>query len=81
MTRIVTIMTRLVTTVTALLFLVPALCSGQDLLRPIRLESDRAELTRLLAQFDAVAQSTAYSEVLRNEGRKTIPSFVFDFII
>ena len=69
MTRIVTMMTRIVTTVAALAFLVPALCSGQDLLRPIRLESDRAELTRLLAQYDAVALSTAYSEVLRNEGR------------
>ena len=69
MTRIVTMMTRIVTTVAALAFLVPALCSGQDLLRPIRLESDRAELTGLLAQYDAVALSTAYSEVLRNEGR------------
>lgn len=62
-------MTRIMTTVTALAFLVPALCSGQDLLGSIRLESDRAELTRLLAQYDAVALSTAYSEVLRNEGR------------
>ena len=70
MTRIVTIMSRIVTTVTTLLFFVPALCSGQDFLRPIRLESDRAELTRLLAQFDAVALSTAYSEVLRNDGRE-----------
>ena len=62
-------MTRIVTVVTALTFFVPALCSGQDPLRPIRLESDRVELTRLLAQYDAVALSTAYSEVLRNEGR------------
>ena len=61
-------MIRIVTVVTALAFVVPALCSGQDPLRPIRLESDRVELTRLLAQYDAVALSTAYSEVLRNEG-------------
>ena len=37
-------------------------------LGPTRLEIDRAELTRVLAQYDAVATSTAYSDVLRNEG-------------
>ena len=62
-------MTKLVTIVTALAFAVPALCSGQDPLGPTRLGIDRAELTRLLAQYDAVARSTAYSEVLRDEGR------------
>lgn len=62
-------MARLVMVIAGLVFFVPALCSGQDTLRPIRLESDRAELTRVLAQYDAVALSTAYSEVLRNEGR------------
>ncbi len=62
-------MTRTVTMIAALAFAVPALCSGQDLLGPTRLESDRVELTRLLAQYDAVAQSTAYSDVLRDEGR------------
>lgn len=67
-TRIVTIMAKLVTVLTAVFFLVPAVGSGQDLLRPIRLQSDRAELTALLAQYDDVALSTAYSEVLRNEG-------------
>ena len=69
MTRIVTMMTKLVTVVTGLVFLVPAFCSGQAPPRPTHLESDRAELTRLLAQYDGVGLSTAYSEVLRNEGR------------
>ena len=69
MTRIVTMMTRIVTIVTALAFLVPALCSAQGPLGPTRLGIDRAELTRLLAQYDAVARSTAYSEVLRDQGR------------
>ena len=55
--------------VTTVLFAVPALCSAQDPIGPTRLESDRAELTRFLAQYDAVALSTAYSEVLRGEGR------------
>ncbi len=55
--------------VTALLFAGPALCSAQDPIGPTRLESDRAELRRLMAQYDAVALSTAYSEVLRGEGR------------
>ena len=62
-------MTKLVTIVAALGFAVPALCSGQDAVDPTRLEIDRAELTRLLAQYDAVAQSTAFSDVLRDEGR------------
>ncbi len=62
-------MTRIVTMITALAFAVPALCSGQDLLGSTRLEIEREELTRLLAQYDAVAQSTAYSDVLRDEGR------------
>ena len=66
MTRV---MTRVVTMLTALAFAVPALCSGQDLLGSTRLEIDRVELTRFLAQYDAVAQSTAYSDVLRDEGR------------
>lgn len=63
------VMTRIVTMITAIAFAVPALCSGQDLLGSTRLEIDRVELTRLLAQYDAVAQSTAYSDVLRDEGR------------
>ena len=62
-------MTKLVTMVTALALAVPAFCSAQDPLGPTRLEIDRAELMRLLAQYDAVAQSTAYSDVLRQEGR------------
>ena len=69
MTRIVTMMTRTVLMVTALAFFVPALCSGQDPLAPTRLEVDRAALTRLLDQYDAIVQSTAYSDVLRDEGR------------
>ncbi len=69
MTRMVTMVTRLVSMVTALAFTVPVLCSAQDAIGPTRLGSDRAELTRLLAQYDAVALSPAYSEVLRNEGR------------
>ncbi len=69
MTRMVTMVTRLVSMVTALAFTVPVLCSAQDAIGPPRLESDRADLTRLLAQYDAVALSPAYSEVLRNEGR------------
>ena len=63
-------MTKLVTMVAALTVAVPALCSGQDPLGPTRLEIDRAGLTRLLAQYDAVARSTAYSDVLRQEGRR-----------
>ncbi len=62
-------MSKIVTIVAALAFAVPALCSGQDPLGPTRLEIDRAELTRRLAQYDAVAQSTAYSDVLRQVGR------------
>ena len=69
MTRIVTMMTRTVLMVTALAFLVPALCSGQDLFTLTRLEVDRAALTRLLDQYDALVQSTAYSDALRDEGR------------
>ena len=55
--------------VTALALALPALCSGQGLPDPTRLEIDRAELTRLLAQYDAVAESTAYGDELRQEGR------------
>jgi protein involved in polysaccharide export with SLBB domain len=62
-------MIKLLTMVTALSLAVPAVCSGQDLPDPTRLEIGRAELTRLLAQYDAVAQSTAYSDELRQEGR------------
>ena len=61
--------TRIVTTVAALAFLVPALCSGQDAPGAPRLESERDELIRLLAQYDATALSTAYSDELRSEGR------------
>ena len=62
-------MIKLVTMVTALALAHPAMCSGQDPLGPKRLEIDRAELTRLLAQYDSVAQSMAYSDELRQEGR------------
>jgi len=62
-------MTRIVTIVIAVALVSPALCNGQDPFEATRLESDRAELTRLLAQYDAVALSIAYSEVLRGEGR------------
>ncbi len=62
-------MTNLVTIATALALAVPALCSGQDPLRPTRLKIDRAELTSLLDQYDAIVQSTAYSDVLRDEVR------------
>ena len=68
MTRTVTMATRTVTMMAALALAVPALCSGQDPLGPTRLEIDRAELTRLLAEYDAIATSTAYSDVLRDEG-------------
>ena len=62
-------MTKLVTIVTALAVAVPALCSGQDPLGPTRLEIGRAELTRLLDRYDAIVQSTAYSDGLRDEAR------------
>lgn len=62
-------MIKLVTMATALALAVPAWCAGQDPLDPTRLEIDRAELTSLLAQYDAVTQSTAYSDELRREGR------------
>jgi len=60
-------MIKLVTMVTALAFGVPALCSGQDPMGPTRLEIDRAQLTSLLDQYDAIVRSTAYSDVLRDE--------------
>ncbi len=60
-------MTNLVTIATALALAVPALCSGQDPLRPTRAEIDRAELTSLLDQYEAIVQSTAYSDGLRDE--------------
>ena len=62
-------MTKLVTIIAALGLAVPVLCSGQDPIGPARLEIGRAELTRLMAQYEAVARSTAYSDVLRDEGR------------
>ena len=62
-------MIKLTTMLTALAVLVPALCSGQSPRDPTRLEIGRGELARLLAQYDAVAQSTAYSDELRLEGR------------
>ena len=62
-------MTRLVTIVAALGLAVPPLCSGQDSLGPTRLEIDRAELTSLLDQYDAIVQSTAYSDGLLDEVR------------
>ena len=62
-------MTKFVTMVTAVACAVPVLCSGQDTFAPTRFGIDRAELTRLLAQYEAVARSTAYSEVLRDEVR------------
>ena len=68
MTRNVTMVTRIVTMMSAVAFAVPALCSGQDPLGPTRLDIDRVELTRLLAEYDAVATSAGYSDVLRDEG-------------
>ncbi len=62
-------MTKRVTIVTALAFAVPALCSGQDPLGPTRIGIDRAELTSLLDQYDAIIRSTAYSDDLRDEVR------------
>ena len=62
-------MTKLVTTVTALAIAVPVLCSGQYSVASTRLEIDRAELASLLDQYDAMVQSTAYSDVLRDEVR------------
>ena len=62
-------MTKLAMMVTVLVLADLALCSGQDSLGPTRLEIDRAELTSLLDQYDAMVQSTAYSDVLRNEVR------------
>lgn len=60
-------MNRLVMLIGALAIAVPAVCFGQDPLTPGRLEVDRSELTRLLAQYDALARSTAYSEALRDD--------------
>jgi hypothetical protein len=62
-------MMKLLAVLCALTLSVPAVCSGQDPLDPTRLEIGRAELARLLAQYDAVVQSTAYSDELREEGR------------
>jgi len=62
-------MIKIVTIVTALALALPVMCSGQAPSDPKRLDIDRAELTRLLAQYDAVVQSTAYSDELRQEGR------------
>ena len=61
-------MVKFVTLGAALALAVPALCRGQAPFAPTRLEVDRAELTRLLDQYDAVARSPAYSESLRGEG-------------
>jgi protein involved in polysaccharide export with SLBB domain len=69
MERSVTMVTRTVTVMASLVLAVPALASGQTPLGPTRLEIDRAELTGLLAQYDTVAMSTAYSDVLRDEVR------------
>ena len=62
-------MTKLVILIGALAMAVPAVCSGQDPITPRRLEIERSELTRLLAQYDALARSTAYSEALRDDVR------------
>ena len=62
-------MNKFLTIAIALLLADPGLCSGQDFLGPTRLEIDRAELTSLLGQYDAIVQSTAYSDVLRDEVR------------
>jgi len=61
-------MMKLATMVTALALALPVMCSGQAPLDPTRLEIDRAALTRLLAQYEAVAQSTGYSDETRQEG-------------
>jgi len=62
-------MTRIVTALTTLGLLLPVLCSAQNPLSPTRLGIDRAELNRLLVQYDALARSTAYSDGLRDQGR------------
>ena len=62
-------MNKFLTIATLVALAVPALCSGQDPLGPTRLGIDRAELTSLLDQYDAIVQSTAYSDVLRDEVR------------
>lgn len=62
-------MTKLLTALTALALAVPALGSGQDTLVPAGLEIDRAELMNLLERYEALAQSTAYSDRLREDVR------------
>ena len=62
-------MNKFLTIATLVALAVPALCSGQDPLGPTRLGIDRAELTSLLDQYDASDQSTAHSDVLRDEVR------------
>ena len=62
-------MIRFVILVGGLALAVPALCVGQNALTPRHLEIDRAELTRLLDQYDTLSRSTAYSEALREEVR------------
>jgi hypothetical protein len=62
-------MTKFVSMVVALALAAPMLCSAQDTQDPARLEISRAELVRLLGEYEGVAQSTAYSDVLREEGQ------------
>lgn len=62
-------MTKLVLIAAALTLAIPVACSAQGMLGPASLGVNRAELTSLLAEYDAVAQSSAYSDVLREEVR------------
>ena len=56
--------------VAALILGVPAVCAGQGPVAPPRLEVDRSELMGLLAHYEALDRSTAYSEGLRQEVRQ-----------
>jgi polysaccharide biosynthesis/export protein len=62
-------MAKHVTIATVLLLATPMLASSQGTMGRALMESNRAALTQLLAQYDAVMRSTAYSEVLRAEVR------------
>ena len=62
-------MNKRLTIATVLVLADPVLCSGQDFLDPSRFEIDRPELSSLLSHYDAIVQSTAYSDVLRDEVR------------
>jgi protein involved in polysaccharide export with SLBB domain len=62
-------MAKLSTLIAALFLALPASGRAQETVDPTRLEIDRGQLTFLLEQYQAVVQSTAYSDALRDEVR------------